>query len=626
MIFFYFENGLYQIFASIIYISIAILTSNVLVVPTYEFLSFPFLKYENPLCHFYTFSKILTDEKQEQKEEKDIQDENNILLNYIFFFISVLYTFGFFLALIINVNFFKLLSDFILLLIVYAYYLVIFMSYTIISILIIYNFYREKDYFKERHLPKMNLLSYSIIPLYQKNYKGNEIKGDDTFWDKKNKTRVGIFVILLFVVVISCFKQKNIKLGYFFVQIFLITSIISISIVLNFPICYKNIRTVGNIFNTKIELKDEYKPDHPLMLSVIRFVCDIFFILISLTLCLSFFLMKEEFNEDLLDLDNFVEIFKNKIDSKYRLLPNICTSSVYNMPIYKYIPFINDAYYYDNIKGKQKTSSFEYENYKKIFFDDLENYNITPKGNLLNDSFKVKMVRYDVINKNEDINITILSIKGTSHKEDIYMDIELFMPSVFLNLLSSFSIFGNEMNTYINRIIEYSLSLPYRLVGQYFFIDNYIKGLMDAYYANNSTFLENVVIVGHSLGGGLSKILARITKEQAISLSGPGINAFHSLWTEHGNSENYGISIIDLVPDMDLVLRVEVSGGTVYRIICNQGPFKCHNKAISLCETLIMCRNPYSDFYCLKMGNIRESDIRKIKEKSELDQKINEIK
>jgi len=43
--------------------------------------------------------------------------------------------------------------------------------------------------------------------------------------------------------------------------------------------------------------------------------------------------------------------------------------------------------------------------------------------------------------------------------------------------------------------------------------------------------------------------------------------------------------MIDLVPDMDLVPRVEVSGGTIYKIICNQGSFKCHSKAAPLWET-----------------------------------------
>ena len=43
--------------------SIAILTSNVFVIPTYEFLSFPFLKFKNPFSHLESFRYIFKDEK-----------------------------------------------------------------------------------------------------------------------------------------------------------------------------------------------------------------------------------------------------------------------------------------------------------------------------------------------------------------------------------------------------------------------------------------------------------------------------------------------------------------------------------------------------------------------------------
>ena len=108
--------------------------------------------------------------------------------------------------------------------------------------------------------------------------------------------------------------------------------------------------------------------------------------------------------------------------------------------------------------------------------------------------------------------------------------------------------------------------------------------------------------------------------KQAISLSGPGINAFHSLWEYEGYSENFEISAIDLVPDMDLVPRVEVSGGTIYRIICKEGVLSCHSKELSLCEVLIMCRNPNYDIYCKnkKFANLKDNQIKEIYESSEL--------
>ena len=69
---------------------------------------------------------------------------------------------------------------------------------------------------------------------------------------------------------------------------------------------------------------------------------------------------------------------------------------------------------------------------------------------------------------------------------------------------------------------------------------------------------------------------------------------------------------------MDLIPRVEVSGGTIYRIVCKENPFKCHGKELSLCEVLVMCRNPNYEQYCKKMAKINGDQIKYIEESSEL--------
>ena len=224
------------------------------------------------------------------------------------------------------------------------------------------------------------------------------------------------------------------------------------------------------------------------------------------------------------------------------------------------------------------------------------------------------MIQYNV--KGEGSEITILSIKGTSYKKDIFLDLQLYFPSVLLSILKTFSLSQDDTNS--NKLIEYSLSIPYRIFFQFLIIDKYINKLRKAYMKNTHNFYQNVVIVGHSLGGGLAKILGRFLKKQSISLSGPGMNAFNSLWKYEGDSEDFEISIVDLVPDMDLVPRVEVSGGTIFRILCINGVFGCHEKERSLCELLIMCRHPNYYEYCTKIAGVEEDEITELYENSEL--------
>ena len=244
-------------------------------------------------------------------------------------------------------------------------------------------------------------------------------------------------------------------------------------------------------------------------------------------------LFNDQINDDFTDFENLSNIVAdNKNKKNGTLLPNICNSHIYGIPLYLYIPFINDAYYYNETKITKK-SSFDYPDYKKIFFDEKE-YVIEPIGDLVGkdkNEETVKMIEYHVTNKNNGFNLTILSIKGTTTTKDIFIDLQLYVPSVFLHLLSIFSIFGNELESNSFKLLEYSLSIPYKILSDSFFIDKYIDDLQYAYnkyHTRENKFSETVVIVGHSLGGGLSKILGKIEKEQSISLSGPGINAFQN--------------------------------------------------------------------------------------------------
>jgi hypothetical protein len=60
--------------------------------------------------------------------------------------------------------------------------------------------------------------------------------------------------------------------------------------------------------------------------------------------------------------------------------------------------------------------------------------------------------------------------------------------------------------------MEYSLNIAYRIFFKYLIVDDYLNKLKEAYINNEYTFYKNVVIVGHSLGVGLAKLLSKVAK------------------------------------------------------------------------------------------------------------------
>ena len=681
-----------KVFFGIVYFFFSISCSNLLIIPTYEFLTLPYLRYKNPLSHLLSFIYIF--KEKEFNFDNIVKDYPKItlLLNLFFIIIEILYGVGSLLGLLTQIMLIKDITKLIILIYIYIYYLTLCFCYYLLSIYLILVIIKviilkslvvcclgtlcclfcfllkfdDKDqqeeikeeekegqakkeekeenplntfkgvigdsfnlmyistineiFGKRPKLPDINLLSYIIEPFLLKNYEDENKKelkeltktySEDFFYNFK----ILFKVILSVIAFILCLKSKILDIDFwsfvFFLLLFLVIS--PITITFNFPTCFRNRKTFGAcIDNPKIKLNEnKYKPRHPNIIALVRIISVMILALLSIGLIIVFaFLHDDDNNDDFSD----ISLINNDNENDDLLLPNICYSSIYNLPIYLYMPFINDAYYYRsqlNETGYHYFSSLEKPNYTKLFFDD--DYEISDIRNLINktDSGTVRMIQYNVINKKKNIEITILSIKGTTFNKDIYLDAQLFFSSVLLNLLSTFSII-TQKDSMSFKLIEYSLSIPYRIFFKFLIIDDYLQKLQKAYIDNEYTFYKNVVIVGHSLGGGLAKLFGRIVQKQAIALSGPGINAFHSLWKYKGKSENFEISAIDLVPDRDLVPRVEVSGGTIYRIICKFGALNCHSKANSLCEVLIMCNIPSYKEYCMKVAGLNNEQINMI--------------
>lgn len=168
-------------------------------------------------------------------------------------------------------------------------------------------------------------------------------------------------------------------------------------------------------------------------------------------------------------------------------------------------------------------------------------------------------------------------------------------------------------------LTSYLFSWPLRCFKELSLIDRYVDKLIQSFIDHYDDYSDrSIIFVGHSLGGGLAKIMGKRFNKLAVSLSGPGISIFSKLWEptvkeeiDSKYNENFATSYIDIVPDMDLVPRVEVSGGTNYRIICDAG-FGCHSSSRSICMGSIMC-NEDVDYICEKAYKFSKSELEHMK-------------
>ena len=115
---FYFLYGIFTIFSA-----------SILIIPTYEFFSFSFLRFENPFIHLISFRYILNDDefdKYKNKKNKLI----NYLLSFLGFFFLLFYIIGF------NYTFSAKIKDIIeiiILTIIFIYYISIILCYAFLS-------------------------------------------------------------------------------------------------------------------------------------------------------------------------------------------------------------------------------------------------------------------------------------------------------------------------------------------------------------------------------------------------------------------------------------------------------------------------------------------------------------
>jgi hypothetical protein len=208
--------------------------------------------------------------------------------------------------------------------------------------------------------------------------------------------------------------------------------------------------------------------------------------------------------------------------------------------------------------------------------------------------------------------LTVVSFRGSTAKFDFVLDAQFFLFSVLLGatslLTDIFELFPATQNA-IQSIMAAALTMmrPFTLLNS--FLTN-----LDTYHELIPDKDGDVLFVGHSLGGALAKLFGHMYSQQSVVLSGPGIRLYQDLFRKSRERRlNILLTQANIVPDRDIVPRIDTSGGVRYSVPCRAGPFTCHGKWRSVCMIDAMGNAEHEEF-CGRLkesGGYRYSDLRK---------------
>ena len=409
-----------------------------------------------------------------------------------------------------------------------------------------------------------------------------------------------IFVCFLFNIVVLILKKEKSIYSYIIV-IFIYFSIAPFFINLQIePWFFYPESGLRNVLFTE---KYFYTDSKIYKLSKTMRKCNIFICLLNFILFILWILTAYDLlipNKNLDTIQNSFNITKNFTGRRWPYIKDINNHNVISPICYTKINHINfieltalaNAVYLEgeinnekNIIRALKLSVFN-ETDDKI---NLKNLTFLTKNS---DIISILKADFTITGKKP---LTIIAIKGTSNWLDFFMDVEMFITSALFSLARQFPLLFKSESYASYFIAKYSL-LPYDYLGSVTLMKKYFDKI-------DSTFLEltnkngyglnerEYLFIGHSLGGGLAKLSAFKYKIKSFSVSGPGLSPleFYFGFGKKEYKKYFKSTFIDLVPDLDIVPRVDLSGGSQYRVLCEKGIFKCHQAKRTLCMLGVMC-------------------------------------
>ena len=281
----------------------------------------------------------------------------------------------------------------------------------------------------------------------------------------------------------------------------------------------------------------------------------------------------------------------------------ICNSSIYGLNMLK-IGSLALASYTTNIENTKNYIE------KTFFKEKIEN--IT-EMRIINEDSKYGVVLLITVTIPNEKPLSIFAIQGSIKKLDWWLDIEIFCSSAIFSFLNRISV--TQLESLTSNIITWLLTLPLRFLEKLTLFKKYFESL-DLYISQEIKKINeknNIIFIGHSLGGGLAKFFGLKYHKESVSFSGPGITPLEFMLKDELNYKYFKTNLIDVIPDYDTIPRIETSAGIRYRVLCNKGFFECHGIERTICQMGATCRREdLSGNLCMSLFGNEYFNIRKL--------------
>ena len=285
----------------------------------------------------------------------------------------------------------------------------------------------------------------------------------------------------------------------------------------------------------------------------------------------------------------------NQDINNHNVISAVCYTKINHLNFIELTALANAAY----LEGEINNEKNIIRALKLSIFNEIDDtINLKNLTFLTNISDIISILKADFTIKGKK-PLTIIAIKGTSNWLDFFIDVEMFISSALFSIARQFPVLYKS-ESYASYFLAKNSLLPYDFLGSITLMKKYIDKIDTTFseLTNKTGYGLNereYLFIGHSLGGGLAKLSAFKYKMKSFSVSGPGLSPleFYFGFGKDEFNKYFKSTFIDLVPDLDIVPRVDLSGGSQYRVLCEKGIFECHQAKRTLCMLGVMCNKEH---------------------------------